>query len=216
VRKIPGIGEVTERALGALGINTVEQLAAVPQEKLEKIFGRWGEALYRKARGGDSYEFVIDAEPKSISHNHTFGEDTSDANEMTAMLSRLSQKACKRLREAGLGARTLTLTIRYAGFETHTRAKTLAEPTQLDADIYSVFQELFRKHRDTKRKVRLLGVSLAGFTHGNDQLDLLEEKRREKLARLTKAADRLRDRFGFGKVQFGGSLSAEDPDKREG
>jgi len=216
VRKIPGIGEVTERALGALGINTVEQLAAVPQEKLEKIFGRWGEALYRKARGGDSYEFVIDAEPKSISHNHTFGEDTSDANEMTAMLSRLSQKACKRLREAGLGARTLTLTIRYAGFETHTRAKTLAEPTQLDADIYSVFQELFRKHRDTKRKVRLLGVSLAGFTHGNNQLDLLEEKRREKLARLTKAADRLRDRFGFGKVQFGGSLSAEDPDKREG
>src|SRR6516165_12217928 len=104
VRKIPGIGEVTERALGALGVNTVEQLAAVPQEKLEKIFGRWGEALYRKARGGDSYEFVIDAEPKSISHNHTFGEDTSDANEMTAMLSRLSQKACKRLREAGLGA----------------------------------------------------------------------------------------------------------------
>src|SRR6516164_2112136 len=216
VRRVPGIGEVTERALRALGIDTVEQLATLPQERLEKIFGQWGEALYRKARGGDSYEFVIDAEPKSISHNHTFGEDTSDANEMTAMLSRLSQKACKRLREAGLGARTLTLTIRYAGFETHTRAKTLAEPTQLDADIYSVFQELFRKHRDTKRKVRLLGVSLAGFTHGNDQLDLLEEKRREKLARLTKAADRLRDRFGFGKVQFGGSLSAEDPDKREG
>ena len=65
VRKIPGIGEVTERTLRALGIETVEQLAAVSQERLEKIFGQWGEALYRKARGGDSYEFVIDAEPKS-------------------------------------------------------------------------------------------------------------------------------------------------------
>jgi len=212
VRKIPGIGEVTERALRALGIDTVGQLAALPQEKLEKIFGRWGEALYRKARGGDSYEFVIDAEPKSISHNLTFGEDTEDVNTMATILSHLSQKACKRLREAGLAARTLTLTIRYAGFETHTRAKTLAEPTELDADIYSVFQELFRKHRDAKRKVRLLGVSLSNFTHGNAQLDLLEKERREKLAKLTKAADRLRDRFGFGKVQFGGSILADGLD----
>src|SRR6202140_2738411 len=125
VRKIPGIGEVTERALRALGIETVEQITAVPQEKLEQIFGQWGPALYRKSRGGDSYEFVINADPKSISHNHTFGEDTDDADALTATLSHLSQKACKRLREAGLAARTLTLTIRYAGFETHTRSKTL-------------------------------------------------------------------------------------------
>ena len=216
VRKIPGIGEVTERALRALGIQTVEQLAAVPQEQLEKIFGQWGDALYRKARGGDSYEFVIDAEPKSISHNHTFGEDTDDVNEMTTLLSHLSQKACKRLREAELAARTLTLTIRYAGFETHTRAKTLADPTQLDADIFAVFQDLFHKHRDVKRKVRLLGVSLSSFTRGNEQLDLLDAQRREKLEKLTKAADRLRDRFGFRKVQFGGSLSAEELDHRRG
>jgi DNA polymerase IV len=212
VRKIPGIGEVTERALRALGMETVEQLAAVPQEKLEKTFGQWGEALYRKSRGGDSYEFVIDAEPKSISHNLTLGEDTDNVNQLATILSHLSQKACKRLREAGLTARTLTLTIRYAGFETHTRARTLAEPTELDADIYAVFQQLFHRHRDAKRKVRLLGVSLSNFTHGNAQLDLLEKERREKLANLTKAADRLRDRFGFGKVQFGGSLSAEGPD----
>jgi len=209
VRKIPGIGEVTERALRALGIETVEQIAAVPQEKLEQIFGQWGTALYRKARGGDSYEFIIDAEPKSISHNHTFGEDTDDENELTALLSLLSQKACKRLREAGLAARTLTLTIRYAGFETHTRAKTLGEPTRLDSDIYAAFQELFRLHRDPKRKVRLLGVSLSGLTHGNEQLDLLEAERREKLEKLTSAADRLRDRFGFGKLQFGGSLRVD-------
>jgi DNA polymerase-4 len=210
VRKIPGIGEVTERALRALGIEIVEQIAAVPQEKLEHIFGQWGTALYRKARGGDSYEFLIDAEPKSISHNHTFGEDRDDVNELSTMLSHLSQKACKRLREAGLATRTLTLTIRYAGFETHTRAKTLQEPTRLDSDIYAVFQELFRQHRDAKRKVRLLGVALSGLTHGSEQLDLLEAERRRKLEKLTTAADQLRDRFGFGKVQFGGSLGLGD------
>src|ERR1700688_43771 len=209
VRKIPGIGEVTERALRALRIETVEQLSAQPLEKLEKVFGQWGTALYRKARGGDSYEFVIDAEPKSISHNHTFGEDTDDTSALTATLSHLSQKACKRLRETGLATRTLTLTIRYAGFDTHTRAKTLSEPTRLDADIFRVFQMLFAEHRDVKRKIRLLGVSLSGLTHGGEQLDLLEAERRERLEKLTRATDKLRDRFGFGKVQFGGSLRAD-------
>lgn len=211
VRKIPGIGKVTERALRALGIEIVEQVAAVPQEKLEKIFGQWGTALHRKARGGDSYEFVVDAEPKSISQNHTFNEDTGDSAAMTAMLSHLSQKACKRLREAGLATRTLTLTIRYEGFDTYTRSKTLAESSSLDAGINAVFQELFCRHRDRGRRVRLLGVSLSGFTHGGEQLDLLQAQQCEKLEKLTQAADRLRDRFGFNKVQFGGSLRRDDP-----
>ena len=210
VRKIPGIGEVTEKALYALGVETTGQLAALPFERLEKIFGQWGAALYRKARGGDSYEFVIDAEPKSISHNHTFAEDTEDTEALEAMLSLLSQKACKRLREASLEARTLTLTIRYAGFDTRTRSHTLAVPVRFDVDIFRIFLALFRAHRDPRRKVRLLGAALSGFTHGAQQLDLLDHVRREKLAKLTRAADRLRDRFGFGAVQFGGSLRRDE------
>ena len=211
IRKIPGIGEVTERALRALGIETVEQLASHQQEKLEKIFGQWGTALYRKARGGDAYEFLIDAEPKSISHNHTFGEDTSDVPGMESLLSHLSQKACKRLREAGLSVRTLTLTIRYAGFDTYTRSRTMPEPVHLDADIFAAFLALFREHRDHARKVRLLGVALSSLSHGAEQLDLLESARREKLEKLTQAADKLRDKFGFGTVQFGGSLRKDEP-----
>jgi DNA polymerase IV len=210
IRKIPGIGEITERALRALGIETVEQLAAHKQEKLEGIFGQWGTALYRKARGGDAYEFLIDAEPKSISHNHTFGEDTTNVPEMESLLSHLSQKACKRLREAGLQSRTLTLTIRYAGFQTYTRSRSVQEPVNLDSDVHAIFLDLFRTHRDRKRKVRLLGVALSGLCHGSRQLELLEAGRREKLARLTKATDQLRDKFGFGSVQFGGSLRRDD------
>jgi DNA polymerase IV len=211
IRKIPGIGEVTERALRALGIETVEQLAQHEQEKLEKIFGQWGTALYRKARGGDSYEFLIDAEPKSISHNHTFGEDTDNVAEMESLLSHLSQKTCKRLREAGLSARTLTLTIRYKGFQTYTRSKSVGDPVHLDSDIHAVFLELFREHRDPRRKVRLLGVAVSNLCHGGKQLELLDADRREKLDRLTKATDQLRDKFGFGSVQFGGSLRRDDP-----
>lgn len=216
VRKIPGIGEVTERSLLALGLKTVGDLADVPHEKLQKIFGQWGTALYRKSRGGDSYEFVIDAEPKSISHNHTFGEDTSDAPTLLTMLSHLSQKACKRLRESGLSARTLTLTIRYTGFDTYTRSKTLPEPTNLDSDIFATYQNLFHEHRNLKRKVRLLGVALGGFSHGSEQMDLLESEKRGKLEKLVQATDGLRNRFGFDSVQFGGSLRKDKPIRERG
>jgi DNA polymerase IV len=216
VRKIPGIGEVTERSLLALGLKTVGDLADVSHEKLQKIFGQWGTALYRKSRGGDSYEFVIDAEPKSISHNHTFGEDTSDAPTLLTMLSHLSQKACKRLRESGLSARTLTLTIRYTGFDTYTRSKTLPEPTNLDSDIFGTYQNLFHEHRNLKRKVRLLGVALSGFSHGSEQMDLLESEKRGKLEKLVQATDGLRNRFGFDAVQFGGSLRKDKPIRDRG
>ena len=207
VRRIPGIGKVTEAALKARGIEKVGQLATTAQERLEDDFGRWGTALFRKARGGDTYEFLFDAEPKSISHNHTFGEDTQDRTKMEATLSFLAQKAMKRLREAGLSASTVTVTIRYQGFDTITRARTLREPTHLDPVVFEAMNQLFDRYWNRRRKVRLLGVALSSFTHGGEQLDLLDAKRREKLERLAKAADSLRDRFGFSKVQFGGSMA---------
>jgi hypothetical protein len=56
----------------------------------------------------------------------------------------------------------------------------------------------------------LTGVALSGLTHGSEQLDLLAPGRRAKLDKLTRAADSLRDRFGFGKIQFGGSLRKDE------
>src|SRR3984893_13487287 len=206
VRRIPGIGKVTEAALHALGIETVAQLAATTLEKLEHNFGRWGTALHRKARGGDTYEFFVDAEPKSISHNQTFSFDTDDRAVLDTTLSFLCQKAMKRLRDAALSASTVTLTIRYAGFETITRAHSLREATHLDPVVLETVRQLFDRYWDRSRKVRLLGVALSSFTHGGEQLDLLDAGRREKLERVARATDRLRDRFGFSKVQFGGSL----------
>jgi DNA polymerase-4 len=209
VRKIPGIGKVTEAGLRALGIETVGQLAARQHEKLVEEFGQWGTALYRKARGEDAYEFFVDAEPKSISHNHTFGEDTVDVELMATTLSHLAQKSAKRLRDAGLFARTITVTIRYASFRTITRGKTLPEATNLDTLILATSKQLFEEHRDRKQKIRLLGVhlsSLEAAAASGRQMEMLDPERRRKLERLSRAADKLRDRFGFSKVQFGGSL----------
>lgn len=210
-RKVPGIGRVTEAALRGLGIETVGQLAEVSQGRLEEVFGQWGNALYRKARGLDAFEFFVDAEPKSISHNRTFGEDTCEAELLHSTLSLLAQKVAKRLRESGLHARTITLTIRYKGFDTYTRSQTLPEATELDTVIARIALQLLDKHWDG-RPVRLLGVALSQFAPGSAQLDLLEGKRREQLERLARATDRLRDRFGFSKIQLGSSLRRKEED----
>jgi DNA polymerase IV len=207
VRRIPGIGKVTESALKGLGLETVSQLQQVALEGLEETFGRWGTALYRKARGIDSFEFFVDAEPKSISHNQTFVEDTNESETLESTISYLCQKASKRLRDAGLHARTVTLTLRYADFTTITRSETLAEASDLDAVFGRAIHNLFSRTWNGMAMLRLVGVALSSFSAASGQLDLLHPGRRDKLERLARATDHLRDRFGFSKVQFGGSLA---------
>ena len=210
VRRIPGIGKVTEAALKSLGVETIAQLQQVTLQRLEEVFGKWGQALYRKARGIDSFEFFVDAEPKSISHNQTFGHDTNEREILESTLSHLCQKAAKRLREAGLHARTVSITLRYADFTTITRSHTLSEPSDLDTIFLRTVRDLFSSAWNGTANLRLVGVEFSSFTAGSGQLDLLDPGRRDKLERLARATDSLRDRFGFSKVQFGGSLAAPD------
>jgi len=212
VRKIPGIGRVTESALNALGIRTVGQIASVPLEKLEESFGRWGTALHRKSLGQDSYEFFVDAEAKSISHNQTFGTDTNDRARLEATLSHLAQKAAKRLRDSGLYVRTISVTLRYADFRTVTRSKTLPEPTDLDGTILAIAKNLFAPNWDGRAMLRLVGISLESLSADTRQLALLDAEQKAKLELLARTTDRLRDRFGFAKLQLGGSLTKPKPD----
>ena len=206
-RRIPGIGKMTENSLKTFGVETVGQLQQLTQERLEQLFGKWGTALYRKARGIDSYEFFVDAEAKSLSHNQTFGRDTNDAEKLHATLSHLCQKVSKRLRDAGLHARTITLTVRFANFRTITRSQTLPGPSDLDSVFLKAVLHLFARSWSGKTMLRLVGVALSGFSAGSGQLDLLDPGRREKLERLARTTDRLRDKFGFSKLQLGGSLA---------
>lgn len=206
VRRIPGIGKVTEAALRGFGVERVAELQRIPLDRLEELFGRWGTALYRKARGIDSYEFFVDAEAKSLSHNRTFGRDTKDGELLRSTLSHLCQKVSKRLRDAGLHARTVTLTVRFADFRTITRSQTLAEPSDLDAVFLKALGRLLRSSWDGGALLRLVGVALSSFSTAPGQLDLLERGRLEKLERLAKTTDRLRDKYGFSKLQLGGSL----------
>ena len=211
VRDIPGVGKVMEQNLRLLGINTVGDLARFQVTPLEKHFGKWGLALAGKARGEDAggwfdTDVGADTDPKSISHEHTYNEDTADAEQLESTLMRLSEMVGRRLRESRLHARTIQLKLRYKDFATITRAHTLPAPTQLDTEIFEQVRALFRKNWRKGAQVRLLGVHASSFEDRADQGDMLEDGRRQRWQQALSAADRLRDKFGESSVTLATGL----------
>jgi DNA polymerase IV len=211
VRDIPGVGKVTEKRLQELGIHRVGDLARYEESFLEEHFGKWGLALAGKSRGEDAggwfdSEVGAGGDPKSISHEHTYNEDTADATKLESTLMRLSEMVGRRLREHRLFARTIQLKLRYKDFTTITRAYTLPNVTQLDIEIFEQIRTLFYKNWRKGAAVRLLGVQTASFEKFAEQGDLLEGARREKWEKALSAADKLRDRFGDASVTLATGL----------
>jgi len=214
VRKIPGVGKVTEKRLQELGIMTVGDLAARDDGWLKENLGDWAVALGGKAHGLDAGawfggEIGDDEDAKSISHEHTFNVDTADQTQLETMLARLSEMVCRRVRESGLFPRRVQLKLRYDDFTTITRAKTLDHTTQLDNEVFRIIRELFRKNWKKGRAVRLLGVQAAQFVEPEPQMNLLEEQKNdERMRTAMNAVDKLRDRFGEKSISLASGMTA--------
>jgi DNA polymerase IV len=211
VREIPGVGKVMEKHLHSLGIRKVGDLARLETSELEERFGKWGLALAGKARGEDAggwfdSEVGADTAVKSISHEHTYNEDTADANQLEATLMRLSEMVGRRLREANVHARTIQLKLRYKDFTTITRAHSLVVPTQLDGEIFECIRTLFHKNWKKGSQVRLLGVQTSSFETQPEQISLLEGGRQQRWKDILAATDRLRDRFGESSVALASGM----------
>jgi DNA polymerase-4 len=211
VRKIPGVGKVTEQNLHAMGIFKVGDLTRLDERVLEERFGKWGLALAGKARGEDAggwFDTAIgeDIAAKSISHEHTFNDDTADAQQLESTLARLGEMVGRRLRENHFYTRTIQLKLRYQDFSTITRAQTLSNPTQLDTEIIEQVRTLFRRHWQAGRKVRLLGVQASSLETAEGQVGLLDADRHQRWQQALSAADRLRDKFGESAVSLAGGM----------
>jgi len=211
VRKIPGVGKVTEQNLHQLGIRKVGDLARLEEGFLREKFGAWGLALAGKSQGLDAggwFDSDIGAnlDPKSISHEHTFSHDTADEQQLEATLARLSEMVGRRLREHRLYARTVQLKLRYKDFTTITREHSLPAGTQLDTEILEQARSLFRKNWKRGERVRLLGVQASSFEREEGQMDLLDSEKQARWKKALAAADSLRDRFGESAVSLASGL----------
>jgi len=210
VRKIPGVGKVTEKSLNSYGIHKVGDLARLDEAFLEQRFGKWGLALAGKAHGLDAggwFEGAVgeDTGAKSISHEHTFHEDTAKIEVIEATLAKLSEMVASRLRESALFARTIQLKLRYSDFSTFTRAHSLDHATQLDIDLIETSRRLFHANW-TRKTVRLLGVQASNLQREEGQLDLIEGERNERWKKALGAVDKIRDKFGSESVSLGSAM----------
>ena len=189
-----GVGPRTRAALGDFGVETIGQLAAIRPDALRRRFGEHGAQLAERARGIDPAPVGNDQDAKSVSHEHTFDVDTSDRATIERTLLALSEGVAGRLRAGGVRAATIAVKVRDSSFETHTRQRTLREPTDLADPIWRASLELARPLLRGIR-VRLLGVAARGLSEPS-QLALFEETEERRHRQAVEAVDRIRRRYG--------------------
>lgn len=198
IRRLWGVGPATEAALHKLGIREVGQLAALDPAALATRFGESGRWLHSCANGLDDDPVSAGRAEKSLGAELTFDRDTADPGQLDRTLLELCDRVAARLRRQGLRGRTVTLKLRYQGFETHTHRTAVPEGLDETIGLYASARGLLRANCDRARKLRLIGVTVADFDVRDRPPDLfsaadpLSGKRRS----VETAVDTVRERFG--------------------
>lgn len=164
VRRLPGLGPQTEARLARLGIGTVRQLRDLDRAELTRLLGEaHGTLLWELAHGIDPRVVTPAHETKSVSVEETFDHDLTDPLRVDAVIGRMADQVTRRLREAGVSGRTVTLKARYPDFSTISRSATRPGPTD-DARTVARMARALVAEIDLARGVRLLGVGCSGLT----------------------------------------------------
>jgi DNA polymerase-4 len=205
VGNLRGVGPQTRKIADRLGIRRVAQLRGYPLELLKMHFGdKAGVALYEQARGMASAAVGARSARKSISKETTFDADVSDERLLRTTLRELASQVGRTARREGLTGALVTLKIRLAGFETHSRQRRLQVQTNRDGEIFRAGWDLYRSSNFVGRPVRLIGVGISGWKARNAQTDLFvdpDKQAREK--KLYDTLDTVTDLFGEGKLSLG-------------
>ena len=201
ISRLWGVGPSTAEALRDFGVTTIGDLAAMDRAALVRRFGQHGAALVDRAHGLDADPVSDPDSAKSVGHEHTFDEDTSDPEVLERTLLAMAEGVSARLRDAGVRASTVTVKVRDSAFSTVTRQRRLVEPTDLTDPIWRAAVELARPELRGK-KIRLVGVTASGLGE-RDQLGLFDGLGEDRRRRAVKAADELRHRFGTRAVTRG-------------
>jgi len=171
-RRLLWVGRKTEEKLKVLGITTIGDLARYDPTVLTETFGVMGTQMHLMARGIDRSEVTPRTEVKSISHETTFEEDTSEADMVLKALDALSEEVSREALNQSLYFKTVTVKVRYENFETHTRSKTLPFMTNRSQDLKKTARELLQAYLRRDRKIRLIGVRVSSFVKGEKQKTL--------------------------------------------
>jgi DNA polymerase-4 len=208
-----GVGKVSQNVLAADGIRQIAALQDMEESELVARYGSLGLRLARLSRGEDMRRVESGGGAKSISAETTFNSDKSTMKQLAPVLRRLCEKVATRLKDKNLAGQTVVLKMKTTSFKSRTRNHTLPNPTQLADKIYLNARTLMAKELDGV-KFRLIGVGLANlssaqFADPHDLVDVEGEKR----ARVEKAMDKVRDKFGGTSLELGLTFETGHPKK---
>lgn len=206
VRKIPMVGEKTYYKLRNLGIKRVETLQNMPVEAVERIFGKNGRVMWKRANGIDKSPIVEYHERKSISSERTFEKDTINIDKLKSILIGMTEQLAFQLRNEQKICSVVTIKIRYSDFNTYTKQVKIPY-TAADHILIPIVLDLFKKLYGKRLLIRLIGVRLGGLTGGNLQISLFDDL--HKTIDLYHAMDGIRNRFGKNSIARASALFKE-------
>ena len=199
-----GVGAAMQGRLAADGIALIGQLRAFDERELARRYGKMGARLARLARGDDSRSVEAVSHTKSISAETTFAHDESDAEALARMLWPLCEEVSTRLKASGLAAGTVTLKLKTGDFRIRTRARKLADPSQLADTLFRTARNLLAAEADGTTLFRLIGVGADALV-GAEAADLptLFDREDGRPRRLERALDDIKSRLGDSAVKMG-------------
>jgi len=163
VTRLPGVGPATAARLRAIGVNTVADLADLPEADAVGALGTsHGRGLWLLARGLDDRAVIAERESKSVSVEDTFEHDIADLARLMVIVDTMSRRVVTRLRRARLSGRTVSVKVRLHDFTTLTRSATLPVPTDDTRTVTRLARQLLREV-DVSGGLRLLGVGISGL-----------------------------------------------------
>ncbi|HAW53114.1 MAG TPA: DNA polymerase IV [Flavobacteriales bacterium] len=193
VRKIPMIGEKTYKSLCDLGVRRIKSIQEMPVEMMERVFGKNGIVMWKKANGIDNSPVVAYHERKSISTERTFDKDTTDVAKLQGIIMAMAENLIYQLRRGNKLTACVTFKIRYSDFQTYTLQRRIPYSAS-DHTIIPVVMELYKQLYNRRLLVRLVGVRFSHLVQGGHQINLFEDSPR--IISLYRAMDKMRERYG--------------------
>jgi DNA polymerase-4 len=207
VKKIPGVGDTTYIRLSEMGVRQIYTLVQIPPEMMFRIMGQNGVTLWQKANGIDNTPVIPYRENKSVSDQRDFVTETIDVARIRELIATMVTELAYELRKQCKLTSCITVTIRYANFETVTRQAKIAY-TSLDFSLIEKAKELFDKAYDRRMLLRLVGIGFSHLVGGFEQIDLYNTTAEQYS--LYQAMDKIRNRFG-SKAVFLASATKKPP-----